>query len=480
MKSKIKIILVLIFLITLKLNLYSQDKSQKIDELIKKYNEYNQFNGSALVAENGKIILEKGYGYANIEWKIPNAPDTKFRLASVTKQFTAMLTMQLVEQGKIKLDGKITDYLPYYPNKTAGEKVTVHNLLNHTSGIPNMTNDRDFMQNKIRDPYDVKDLVVNYCSKDLEFEPGTKWSYSNSGYVILGAIIEEVTGKKYEDVLKENILIPLDMSNSGYDHSSAIIENRASGYDKSPAGYTNTRYIDMSIPYSAGSMYSTVEDLFKWDQALYTDKLVSKETKDKIFTNYMNDYGYGWQIKNLKIGNVNKNAVFHSGDIFGFTTLIKRYVDDNNCIILLSNSSNANIDAIDKSVSAILYDQPYNMPKKSLSDILYQSLFENTSQDAISKFNELKKNKTEYYVDENEINLMGYNLLNDGKIDKAIEVFKLNVENFPDSFNVYDSLGEAYMKKGDKESAIKNYKKSIELNPQNEGALKNLKTLQSN
>ncbi|MDQ3020739.1 MAG: serine hydrolase [Bacteroidota bacterium] len=474
MRSNLKIILTLIFFLVLKSNLYSQDKAQKIDELIKKYNEYNQFNGSVLVAENGKIILEKGYGYADIEWKIPNSPETKFRLASVTKQFTAMLTMQLVEQGKIKLDGKITDYLSYYPNND-GKKVTIHNLLSHTSGIPNMTEDPDVMRKNIRNHFEVKELVVNFCSKDVEFEPGTKWRYNNSGYVILGAIIEEVTGKKYEDVLNENILIPLDMTNSGYDHTSEIIENRASGYDQSPAGYTNTRFLDMSIPYSAGSMYSTVKDLFKWDRALYSDRLVSEDTKQKIFTNYIHDYGYGWEIRNVALGNINKNIISHSGDIFGFSTMITRYPNDNNCIILLSNSSSANIEDLNEGISEILYDQPYKMPRRSLSEILYRSLSEKKTSDAVAEFNELRKNKTEYYADENEINLMGYNLLNDGKIDDAIEVFKLNVENFPDSFNVYDSLGEAYMKKGDKELAIKNYKKSIELNPQNEGGVKNLK-----
>src|SRR5437764_5438582 len=166
----------------------AQDKAAKIDQMISLYQKYGQFNGSALVADNGKVIYKKGVGLANMEWDIPNAPDTKFRLGSITKQFTATLILQLVEQGKIKLDGKITDYLPDY-RKDTGDKVTIQHLLTHTSGIPNYTSRPDFMTKISRDPYSVSDFVKKYASDDLEFEPGSKFSYDNSGYFILGAII---------------------------------------------------------------------------------------------------------------------------------------------------------------------------------------------------------------------------------------------------------------------------------------------------
>ena len=214
-----------------------------------------------------------------MEWDIPNTPDTRFRLGSITKQFTAMLTLQLVEQGKIKLDGKIADYLPDY-RKDIGEKVTVHHLLTHTSGIPSYTGQPGFFENVSRNPYKVADFVKKYTSGDLEFEPGSKFSYNNSGYFLLGAIIERVTGKSYEQVLKENIFDPLGMKNTGYDHHDHAHSETRSGYAKTPDGYTNAAYLDMSIPYAAGSMYSTVEDLYLWDQALYTDKLLTAQSKE--------------------------------------------------------------------------------------------------------------------------------------------------------------------------------------------------------
>src|SRR5437764_8034776 len=203
----------------------AQDKAARIDQIISLYQKYSQFNGSALVADNGKIIYKNGSGLANMEWNMPNASDTKFRLGSVTKQFTATLILQLVEQGKIKLDGKLIDYLPDYRPDT-GARVTIHNLLSHTSGIPSYTSLPGFFQDVSRNPFKVDDFIKKYASGDLEFEPGVRFVYSNSGYFLLGAIIEKVTGKPYEQALRENIFDPLGMKNTGYDHWGAIIEKR--------------------------------------------------------------------------------------------------------------------------------------------------------------------------------------------------------------------------------------------------------------
>lgn len=223
---------------------FAQQNVKQIDGLMKQYYDYGQFNGSILVAEKGKIIYEHGFGMANMEWAIPNQPDTKFRIGSVTKQFTATLILQLVEEGKIKLDGKITDYLTDY-RKDTGEKVTIHQLLNHTSGIPSYTDRRNFMAESSRNPYGVADFIKKFASEDLAFEPGSKFSYNNSGYSILGAIIEKVTGKSYEAVLTERIFKPLGMTNSGYDNFAPLIKHRASGYQKTPDGFVNADYLDI-------------------------------------------------------------------------------------------------------------------------------------------------------------------------------------------------------------------------------------------
>jgi CubicO group peptidase (beta-lactamase class C family) len=232
----------------------AQDSAAKIDELMKVYNSYRQFNGAVLVAENGKVIFKKGYGMANMEWNIPVETDTKFRLGSITKQFTSMLVLQLVQEGKIKVEGKLTDYLPDY-RKDTGDRITIHQLLNHTSGIPSYTGLPNFFQEISRNPYSVSDFVKKFASGDLEFEPGTKWNYNNSGYFLLGAIVERVTGKPYEQVLKERIFDPVGMKNTGYDHHETILAKRAAGYEKRPGGHINAPYLDMSLPFAAGSLY---------------------------------------------------------------------------------------------------------------------------------------------------------------------------------------------------------------------------------
>lgn len=459
----------------------AQDKAQKIDELLKTNYDYGQFNGSVLVAENGKVIYKKGFGMANIEWEIPNSTDTKFRIGSVTKQFTAALIMQLVEEGKIKLDGKITDYLPDYRKDTGG-KITVHQLLNHTSGIPSYTGLPGFFANESRNPYSVKDFVKKFAGGDLEFEPGTKFSYNNSGYFLLGAIIEQVTGKPYAQVLRERILDPLDMKDTGYDLHSPLIKKRAWGYQKSPEGYMNAAYLDMSLPYAAGSMYSTVEDLYQWDQALYENKIISAESKKLMFTPGLSDYGYGFVIREQPIGKTGQKVkiIAHGGGINGFNSLFTRVVDQKHLIVLLDNVGMGRYHGgITNSIINILNGEPFEQPKKSIAETIYKTAVEKGGAAAVAEYRRLKaENPAMYDFSENELNTLGYQLLNKNKTKDAIEIFKLNVEVFPKAFNPYDSLGEAYLKDGNKESALANYKKSVELNPDNANGVKIIKQIE--
>src|SRR6516225_7053585 len=271
------------------------DTAAKIDKLMSQYADCCSFTGTVLVSDHDKVIFKEGYGLANREWNIPNTPEVKFRLGSITKQFTSMLIMQQVAKGSIKLDGHISDYLPYYRQDT-GSKVTVSQLLSHTSGIPSYTDDPKFFADVSRNYYAVDDFVKKFCSGDLQFEPGTKFHYDNSGYFLLGAILEHVAAKTYEVLLQENILTPVGMHDTGYDHWSPIISRRATGYQDTFDGIENAPYLDMSLPYAAGSLYSTVEDIYKWDQALYTDKLLPADLKQKLFTPNLENYGFGWNI----------------------------------------------------------------------------------------------------------------------------------------------------------------------------------------
>jgi CubicO group peptidase (beta-lactamase class C family) len=476
-----KLFFLLLLALTSATNAFGQQQVKKIDGLLKQYYDYGEFNGSILVADKGKIIYEKGFGMANMEWAVPNQPDTKFRIGSITKQFTATLILELVEEGKIKLDGKLSDYLPYY-RKDTGEKVTIHQLLNHTSGIPDYTNRREFPAEISRNPYSVVDFVKKFASDDLEFPPGSKYSYSNSGYSVLGAIIEKVTEKSYETVLSERIFKPLGMTNSGYDHHSTLIQKRASGYQKTSDGFVNAPYLDMSIPYAAGSIYSTVEDLYKWNQALYGGNILSANSKKLMFTPGLGNYGYGIRIFDQPIGKTDKNTkiIGHGGAISGFSSLVTQVVDWQQTVIILDNVNLGQYhQKITNSIISILNGQPIDPPKRSIANALLKKAIETNVAAAIAEYRKLKaENSPTNDLSETELTELGYQLLRLKRTKDAIEIFKLNVEMFPTSGSVYDTLGEAYLADAQKDLALTNYKKAVELDPENSNAMLIVKRLE--
>lgn len=437
-------------------------------------------SSSVLVSLHDKVLFKKGYGLANREWDIPNTPDTRFRLGSITKQFTSMLVMQQVQKGTLKLDAHLSDYLPYY-RKDTGSKVTLHQLLNHTSGIPSYTSDPKFFPNDSRDPYKPEEFVQKFCSGDLQFEPGGKYRYNNSGYFILGAILERVTGKPYDVLLQQSILEPLGMKDTGYDHSGAVLPKRASGYEVDLGGVRNAPYLDMSLPYAAGSLYSTVEDLFRWDQALYTNKLLRADLKEKLFKPGLGFYGYGWRITQLPPEEAGGGGLLieHSGGINGFNTIEQRLVRDHALIVLLNNTPGGNLDEMAKGIRAILYDRAAPAPKRSLKLALGPTLVTRGIEAALAQYAELKRTEpTGYDFSEPVLNELGYLLLGKNRAKDAIAVFKLNVEQYPQSGNVYDSLADAYEHDGQKVLAIANYRKSVELDPNNQHGKDKLKELE--
>lgn len=465
---------------------FAADKAAKIDDLLSMYHDYGRFNGTVLVAEKGEVILKKGYGYADIEWSIENKPDMKFRIGSITKQFTAMLIMQLVEAKKIKLNATITSYLPDY-RKDTGDRITVHNLLTHTSGIPNYTNIPGFWSDSIRVHYTLDKIVYELCAGDLEFEPGSTFRYSNSNYIILGAIIEKVTGMRYADVLQEKILEPLGMDNTGFDDHGRIIENRAAGYARLGSDLVNASYIHMPNAYSAGAMYSTVEDLFIWDQALYTNKLLSSKYKKKMFTPFLGNYAYGWGVYRLPLGSTpgfdqgedSVQVIAHSGGITGFTSTIHRLVEDKHTVILFDNTGSGVLSEIARTIRNILYDKPYDMPRRSVAEAIYPIILEQGVEAAVEHYHMLRnEHPEEYDFGEGELNNLGYVLLGVDRVKDAIVIFELNVEMYSGGYNTYDSLGEAFMVDGQFDLAIQNYAKSLELNPNNANAIIMLQRIQ--
>lgn len=375
--ASVKCILVItsVAIMTIGNCIYAQDKAAKIEKLMQAYNDLGKFNGAILVAESGKVIFKRGYGLANREWNIPNDPETKFRIASITKQFTSVLIMQLVEDGKVNLDGRINDYLPEY-REDIGEQVTIHHLLTHTSGIPDYRYLPDFNPFEIQGPFAAAEFAQKYCNRDLIFEPGSEWRYTNSGYYLLGVIIEKITGKTYEECLKERIFDPLGMQNTGYAYNESVISNLANGYVKALEDYDKAMYVPTTLLYAAGALYSTVEDLYIWDQSLYTDKLLSKRNRDIMFTPFLSNYSYGWFISKIPITESNDSTtiIMHPGWMPGFIATITRLPENQHLIVLLDNSGGSNEmneGIINEGIINILYGRPYEMPKKDITDIMF-------------------------------------------------------------------------------------------------------------
>ncbi len=292
------------------------------------------FSGVVLVAVDGRPVLREGVGLADRELGVPNRPDFKFRIGSNTKQFTATAILQLQEAGKLSIDDPVSRYYPAAPASWA--RITIKDLLTHTSGIPSYTGIPGFFQGPARLPHTPEELIRLTQDKPLEFEPGTKFAYDNSGYILLGYIIEKVSGQPYADYVKGHIIGPLGMTSSGYDFSGEIIPGRAKGYQPGPlGGWRNADYLDMSVPYAAGSLYSTVDDLLKWDQALYAGRPLTAASLKAMFTDYGHHYGFGWSI-DQKWGH---DRIWHNGGINGFVSSFQRYPKDGVTAVVLSNET---------------------------------------------------------------------------------------------------------------------------------------------
>jgi CubicO group peptidase (beta-lactamase class C family) len=334
--------------------------SQKLEAYMTALQEEMNFHGSVLVAQDGKILLQKGYGMADVQKNIKNDKDTRFAIGSVTKQFTAMAIMQLYEKGKLSLDDKITKYIPDFTN---GKNITLHNLLTHTSGIYNYTNLPKLysMNEKDTNVNSVINLIKNL---PLNFNPGERFEYSNSNYLLLTYVIEKVSGLSYDVYLDNYIFRPLGMNNTGDCYQNGKYVLKTVGY----AGFLETTPVNDTIikpAFGAGALYSTTGDLYKWDRALYTDKLLKKANLKKMFTGYSMmsaaySYGYGFMVGNsAQYG----NEIGHTGGTFSFTSVISRYVDKNVTIIALVNNASYDVMSLKDTLTNIVFGNKYEMPK---------------------------------------------------------------------------------------------------------------------
>jgi len=303
----------------------------RMEQLIQARVADKSFMGAVLVARGDQVILNKGFGSANLELNVPNTPSTKFRLGSVTKQFTAASILLLAERGKLALEDPVKKHWPDAP--AAWDAITIYHLLTHTSGIPNFTNYPEYMQTWKFAPTTSEKAIGYFRDKPLEFAPGERMNYSNSGYVLLGYIVERVSGQSYATFVRENIFKPLGMNDSGYDVNAAILPNRAAGYTPGANGLTNAAYVDMTIPGGAGALYSTTADLLRWTQGLFGGKLLKPESLAKMTTPNKNNYAFG-----LVIGTSGgRKTIEHNGAIEGFNTQLTYFPDSKITVAVLSN-----------------------------------------------------------------------------------------------------------------------------------------------
>ena len=347
--------LILFYIVSSALSAIAQSVPPKIDTLLTAFEKQEAFTGSVLVARGGTVLFEKGYGYKNKKENTWNDSNTVFQIGSITKQFTSAIILQLEEKNRLSLQDKLSKYIPDYPN---GDQITIEHLLTHTSGVYNYTNDTAFMRRSAFTPISRDSLIATFKNKPLDFHPGAQFNYSNSGYILLGYIIEKVTGKSYFQVVRENIFRPLHMDHTGFDFSGLVSADKAIGYRPSETGEP-APIVDSSVSFAAGAIYTTLGDLYKWDRALYTGNIISPASLQKAFTPHLAKYGYGWTIDSVH----GKRVVEHGGGIPGFVSYIWRVPEDQTCIVVLDNHpSPAGPEQIAREINALLDGKEYRIP----------------------------------------------------------------------------------------------------------------------
>ncbi len=428
-----------------------KDRIKNLEKYLELCERYYTFSGSILVAENDRVIYSRGLVTSNFAKRIPNTPDTKFMIGSVSKPFTAMLTLQLVQEGKLSLQGKVSDVLSYYP-KDKGSKMTIHHLLCHKAGFKDISKHYpDFFTKVMTKEYTTRQLVKLFCDLPLDFEPGTRYAYSSAGYNLLAAIIEQVTGKPYGRVLREKILTPLGMNNSGSLKPRHTLTNKAIGYDLWNFKYSRADATSPTSHKGAGCIYSTANDLFKFYRALGTEKLLSKKYLHMMFSPQASisgdvGYGYGWAVGKRYVSSVGESLEFfaHGGQYNGFCADFTCFRENKRLIILLANTTDAPLNNIRDQIIALLNQKPYHF-RIPISFALDESKSLAQLQQKIKDF---KASRDNYTIREDMLNGLGLTYVIRKKLDHAVAVLEFAAAEYPNSKMVADSLAHVKRKAG--------------------------------
>jgi len=466
---------------------FADQRAEKIKDLLADYHRLGLFNGSAMIAEKGTVIHADGYGLANKQWDIPNTPATVFNIGSLSKQFTATLFMALAEAKKLDLTDTINDHLDWYREDT-GKRVSIAQLLSHTSGIPDIFSHPDFNANAMRHTYTAEEMIKQFCSEELLFDPGSEYRYSNAGYHILGAIAEQVTGQPLRAAFDTYIFNKANMNASRLQHQPNITAGKASGYRDSLYGLINAPYVDSSVSFAAGGVEASAEDLLIWDQALYGKTLLNENSIKTMLSEkfpakqtHYHSYGYGWEISEhtLPDSKTKKSFVGHLGGNSGFTSIIARQLKDQKLIVLLHNHGQADLFSLRDAIINILYGERYATPKQSATAVFKSMLLKNGLNVAARKLRKMKQKPEEYSFDPSHLTSLGYALFDERRYSDAQGVFSLSIQESPQAEWAYFGLAEAQYALGDPIQAFKNYRKALELKPDNSFIANTLRTRQA-
>lgn len=438
--------------------------TEQIAAFLEAHHEHAAFSGAVLVADQGEIIYQAAYGLANHDWEIDNQIDTRFRLASLTKQFTAMVVMLLVEDELLELDATIGRYLPDYAGE-ARDRVTIHQLLNHTSGIPNYTSRPGFMRQDARQFRTVADFVATYCSDPLAFEPGTRFEYSNSGYYLLGAIIERVTGEEYADVLRARVLEPLGMHETRVDDAMAVIPNRAAGYVHLLGEARLANWVEMGSAYSAGGMLSTVGDMWTWAQAMQDKRLLDGDLEDRMMTPGLGNYAYGWHVDGARSPNPEH---WHTGSISGYATVISRFPAREQCIVILSNSASAQVNFMALGLAGILRGESPEPPQARIEETLARVVLEQGVDAGLEMLAQIES-EAERAALSPSLGRLGFLLMGQRRTRDAITLLTFNTRAFPRIPDAWHGLAEAHRLVGSRSDAIAAGRAALSLDPDHPG-----------
>lgn len=439
-----------------------------------------QFNGTALVFDKGKVAYEGAFGVRSIDPLDSLTVNSQFRLASVSKQFTAMAIMILKEQGRLTYDQDIRHFIPELPY--AG--ITIRHLLHHTSGLPDYVRMMDeSWKTDLRydDPARYiggnEDVVKLLAEKKvpLAFTPGERWEYSNTGYDLLGTVVMRASGMSIHDFAQRYIFDPAGMSRTVmYDYvpgPDPAMPDRAYGFhvewDGAHMTPSDWHYLNKAM--GEDGVYSTVGDLLKWDRSLYTEKLVSKATLEEAFTRATlndgstTDYGFGWFIQQTPTG---KRMLQHSGGWLGFSTYILRAIEEDKCIVVLMNNSSGRLWEITEGLTNLLFDRPAFLPPLSVRAEMGRVVADEGVRTAMVRYRDWKAEQPGGYIfKEIELNMLGYDLMWAGRTKDAVAIQELNLEEYPNSANAYDSYGDALLADGDTALALANFKKCLAMDP---------------